>query len=276
MSEIHQHTSFYKFVALAEPERVAERLRELCVPLGGNVLVAPEGISGALGGPPAALDEFERALQNDPVFESAFTVIQFKRSFCTTQPFTLCKVHVKPELVAFGLEGVSGLVDPQETHVSPQAWRELIAREDVVLIDNRNSFEWKLGHFRGAVDPGVHHFRDFPAYVQAHAEQWKQTGKTVAMYCTGGIRCEKMGGWMQGELGLKVAQLDGGILNYFEQMAGAGEAETAWLGECFVFDKRIAIDTRREETATTAEQAYGDDPAEAWRLARAKRLDPAG
>ncbi|MDI4632803.1 hypothetical protein J7U46_07065 [Pelomonas sp. V22] len=270
---IHEHSSFYKFVALAEPERVATRLRELCVRLGGNVLVAPEGISGALGGPVEALDAFEQALLSDPVFESAFTGIQFKRSFCQTRPFTLCKVHVKPELVAFGLEGVSGLVDPRDTHVSPQAWRELIQREDVVLIDNRNSFEWKLGHFRGAVDPGVRHFRDFPAYVQAHADQWKREGKTVAMYCTGGIRCEKMGGWMQEELGLQVAQLDGGILNYFEQMQ---DAEADWLGECFVFDKRIAIDTRREETATTAEQAYGDDPAEAWRLARAKRLDPAG
>jgi len=272
-SAAHEHSSFYKFVALTDPERVAVRLRELCAALGGNVLVAPEGISGALGGLPQALDEFEHALQNDPVFESAFTGMQFKRSFCKTRPFTLCKVHVKPELVAFGLEGVSGLVDPSDTHVSPQDWRELIQRDDVVVIDNRNSFEWKLGHFRGAVDPGVRHFRDFPAYVQAHAQSWKDAGKTVAMYCTGGIRCEKMGGWMQDALGLKVAQLDGGIINYFEQM---GDAHADWLGECFVFDKRIAIDTRREETATTAEQAYGDDPAEAWRLARARRLDPAG
>ncbi|MDM4766503.1 rhodanese-like domain-containing protein [Pelomonas sp. SE-A7] len=267
----HEHSSFYKFVALSDAERVAERLRELCRELGGNVLVAPEGISGALGGLPAALDAFELALVEDPIFESAFRGIQFKRSFCTTRPFTLCKVHVKPELVAFGLEGVSGLDDARTTHVSPQDWHQLIAREDVVLLDNRNSFEWKLGHFRGAIDPGVRHFRDFPAYVQAHAEAWKQAGKTVAMYCTGGIRCEKIGGWMSRELGLQVAQLDGGILNYFEQTGGED-----WQGECFVFDKRIAIDPQREETATTAEQVFGDDPDEAWRLARARRLDPAG
>jgi len=93
------------------------------------------------------------------------------------------------------------------------------------------------------------------------------------MYCTGGIRCEKMGGWMQQQLGLKVAQLDGGILNYFEQMP---DAAADWQGECFVFDKRIAIDTRQQETATTAEQVFEGDPAEAWRLARARRLDPAG
>lgn len=148
----------------------------------------------------------------------------------------------------------------------------MIQRDDVVVLDNRNHFEFELGHFEGAIDPGVRHFRDFPAYVEAHAEAWRREGKTVAMYCTGGIRCEKMSGWMT-ERGLTVRQLDGGILNYFEQMP---DADADWRGECFVFDKRIAIDTRRRETATTAEQVYGDDPAEAWRLARAKRLDPAG
>jgi len=267
------HNSFYKFVPLAGPERVAQRLRELGTALGGNILVAPEGISAAISARPADMQIFEAALQSDPVFEGAFAQVHFKHNPCERSPFTLLKVHVKPELVAFGLPGVSGLADLPDSHVSPQQWRELMRREDVVLIDNRNSFEWRLGRFEGAIDPGVRHFRDFPAYVQAHADEWKRAGKTVAMYCTGGIRCEKMGGWMQQELGLKVAQLDGGILNYFETMADAG---ADWQGECFVFDKRIAIDTRLHETATTAEQVFEGDPAEAWRLARARRLDPAG
>ncbi|MDT9002047.1 rhodanese-like domain-containing protein [Paucibacter sp. APW11] len=273
---VHEHLSFYKFVALDDPEAIAVRLRERCGPsglrLGGNILLAPEGITAALGGTAADLDAFEQALQADAAFGGHFTGIHFKRSFGQTRPFTLLKVHVKPELVAFGLEGVSGLADARDSHVSPQAWRELIRRDDVVLIDNRNSFEWRLGRFAGAIDPGVRHFRDFPDYVQTHADEWKREGKTVAMYCTGGIRCEKMSGWMQAQ-GLKVAQLDGGILNYFEQMP---DAEADWQGECFVFDKRIAIDTQRQETATSAEQVYGDDPNEAWRLARAKRLDPKG
>lgn len=266
----HEHSSFYKFIALTDTSALAQRLRDVQVALGGtvggNILLAPEGVTGAIGGPVEALTAFEAALRAEPPFAD----LRFKRSFCDTRPFTLMKVHEKPELVAFGLPGVSGLADSRDTHVSPREWRELIRREDVVVIDNRNHFEFALGHFEGALDPRVRHFRDFPAYISRHADDWKQQGKTVAMYCTGGIRCEKLSGWMTDQ-GLTVRQLDGGIVNYFEQMP---DADADWLGECFVFDKRIAIDTRRRETATTAEQVYGDDPAEAWRLARAKRLDP--
>lgn len=267
----HEHSSFYLFVRLDETTALAQRLREAAraaAGVGGNLLLAPEGISGAIAGPPAALAQFEAALRAEP----PFAALHFKRSFCRSRPFTLMKVHEKPELVAFGMAGVSGLDDDRDTHVPPAQWRELIRREDVVLIDNRNHFEFKLGHFQGALDPGVRHFRDFPAYIQAHAPQWQAQGKTVAMYCTGGIRCEKLSGWMRDQ-GLQVRQLQGGIVNYFEQMPDAGQD---WLGECFVFDKRIAIDTQRQETDTTAEQVYGDDPAEAWRLARARRLDPGG
>ncbi|MBB3196936.1 oxygen-dependent tRNA uridine(34) hydroxylase TrhO [Roseateles terrae] len=268
----HQHSSFYKFVALEDTAALAQQLRDAYErqgrQVGGNILLAPEGITGAIGGPVDALTEFEAELRRHAPFAS----LHFKRSFCTTRPFTLLKVHEKPELVAFGLPDVTGLADRPDTHVAPQDWRELIRRDDVVVLDNRNHFEFKLGHFQGAVDPQVRHFRDFPEYVQAHADAWKREGKTVAMYCTGGIRCEKLSGWMQGQ-GLTVRQLEGGIVNYFEQMP---DADADWLGECFVFDKRIAIDTQRRETATTAEEVYGDDPAEAWRLARARRLDPGG
>jgi len=275
MNEPHVHSSFYRFVALAEPEAVAARLRELSGPetgIGGNILVAAEGISGAIAAPAAALAAFEQALQQDAVFGGAFAGMAFKHSACTTRPFTLIKVHCKPEIVAFGVPGVSGLPDPElpDTHVSPQRWRELLNEPDVLVLDNRNSFEYRLGRFKNAVDPEVAHFRDFPAYVAAHAEAWKAEGKRIAMYCTGGIRCEKTSAWMQSQ-GVDVYQLDGGIVSYFEQMP---DAAADWQGECFVFDKRMAIDTRLQETATTAEQVYGDDPKEAWRLARARRLDP--
>ncbi len=269
-SEPQVHSSFYRFVSLAEPERVAARLRELVTGLGGNILVAPEGISGAVAGPAGLLRGFEAALEGDPLFGTAFQGLQFKHSACDTPPFTLIKVHVKPEIVAFGVPGVSGLADPAraDTHVSPALWRELLDRPDVLVLDNRNSFEFRLGRFRNAIDPQVTHFRDFPAYVQHHAEEWKRAGKQIAMYCTGGIRCEKTAAWMQDQ-GLTVHQLDGGILNYFQAMP---EAAADWQGECFVFDKRIAIDTRLQETATSAEQAYAEEPP--WRLARAKRLHP--
>lgn len=264
------HTAFYKFTALPDPEPVAERLRELVAQpevdgLTGSILVAPEGINGMLAGAPQALDRIEAALLHDPLFAGAFAGMAFKHSACTTRPFGKMKVHVKKEIVPLGIEGV----DARQTgiNVSPQEWRELIKDPNLVLLDNRNSFEYRLGHFQGAIDPGVVNFRDFPAYVREHAPEWKAQGKRVAMYCTGGIRCEKTSAWML-EMELPVYQLEGGILNYFQEMP---DAQQDWQGECFVFDNRVALDTHLQESATTLEDVYGDD--EAWRLARARRLD---
>jgi UPF0176 protein len=255
------HTSFYRFVPLAEPEAVAAWLRERAGPLLGSVLVAHEGVSGALAGEAAAVDDFERALHAD----ARFTGTAFKRSACHTPPFGRLAVHVKPEIVSVGVPYARASGDTQR---SPAEWRTLMARDDVVLLDNRNGFEFRLGHFKGAQDPGVRSFRDFPRYVLDHADAWKAEGRAVAMYCTGGIRCEKTAAWMQG-LGLTVHELQGGILNYFQAMP---DAERDWQGECFVFDNRIALDTRLQQTSTTAEQVYAGDPDGAWRLARAKRL----
>ena len=258
------HIAFYRFVEIADADAFADRLRALTQGLTGSVLVAEEGINGVLAGLALELDAFEAALLADARF--AGTV--FRRTACTTRPFARMKVHRKPEIVAAGRAGGQPMAG---TAVSPEAWRALLDRDDVVMLDNRNAFEYRLGRFRGAVDPGVHHFRDFVAYVEASAAQWRAEGRRVAMYCTGGIRCDKTSGWMAG-LGLDVLRLDGGILNYFERMP---DAQRDWEGECFVFDNRIALDTRLQETATTPEEVYGADPADAWRLARARRLDAA-
>lgn len=259
------HTAFYKFTPLADPHGVAVQLRRLLAqPAGltGSVLLATEGINGMLAGSADAVDSIEKSLLED----AAFAGMAFKRSACHTAPFARLKVHVRKEIVPLGVDGV----DARHTgiNVSPQDWRALIKDPDVLLLDNRNSFEYRLGHFAGAVDPGVANFRDFAAYVQAHAAQWQAQGKRVAMYCTGGVRCEKTSAWMRG-LGLAVYQLDGGILNYFRQMP---DAQQDWQGECFVFDNRVALDTRLNETATTLEDVYDAAPDGAWRLARARRL----
>jgi UPF0176 protein len=266
------HSSFYKFVPLADPDALVEVLRELVAPLTGSILVAEEGISGALAAPLGLLQAFEHAVQNDPRLHGAFSGMAFKHSACVTKPFWKVRVHRKKEIVALGVEGVSGVTREQtdRTHVSPQQWRELIARDDVVVIDNRNHFEYRLGRFKNAIDPKVDNFRDFPSYLQAQAPQWKAEGKRVAMYCTGGIRCEKTSAWMQNDLGLEVFQLDGGIVSYFQALP---DADRDWEGECFVFDNRVAIDTHLCETSTTVQQVYNDAPDEAWRLVRAKRLD---
>lgn len=264
------HTAFYRFVALADCESVAARLRELTQRLTGSILVAAEGINGVLAGPVGEVDAFEQALIHGAEFNGVFEGTLFKRSACVSAPFARMKVHCKKEIVAFGIDGVSAAADAGLS-VSPQAWRELIAQDDVVVLDNRNSFEYRLGKFNNAVDPQVANFRDFPAYVQANASHWKAQGKRVAMYCTGGIRCEKSGAWMR-DMGLEVLQLEGGILNYFQSMP---DAEKDWQGECFVFDNRIALDSKLQETDTTHEQVYAAEPDGAWRIARAKRLDAA-
>jgi UPF0176 protein len=279
------HTAFYKFVRLPEPESVAAWLRALLAaaepPVLGSVLVAAEGVNGMLAGTPQALDRVEQALVGavpgftphgaPPGSPGPFAGMAFKRSACRSAPFHKLKVHVKREIVPLGIDGVDasagGGID-----VAPAAWRELIAQDDVLLLDNRNSFEFRLGRFNGAVDPQVGNFRDFPAYVRAHADAWKASGQRIAMYCTGGIRCEKTSAWMA-DLGLPVYQLEGGILNYFAQMP---DAQADWQGECFVFDNRVALDTRLQETDTTLEQVYTGAPDGAWRLARAQRLAQAG
>ncbi len=249
---------------MADPAAFADwlRVRGAALSLGGVVLVASEGLSAAIAGEAEAVQAFEAELQLQP----GFADLHVKHNACERRPFSRFKVSVKREIVAFGIPGVQG--DATDTHVSPQRWRELLAEPDTVVLDNRNSFEFKLGRFRGAIDPGVAHFRDFPAYVEAHRDAWQ--GKTVAMYCTGGIRCEKTAAWMQAR-GLKVAQLDGGILNFLDVFPDAADD---WQGECYVFDKRIAIDAQARETGTTAEQVF-TAPEDAWRLARARRLDPA-
>ncbi len=258
------HSSFYRFTPMADPAGFAEWLRErgAALALGGVVLVAEEGLSAAVAGEAEAVQAFEAELQAQP----GLAGLHFKHNACERRPFSRFKVSVKREIVAFGIPGVQG--DATDTHVSPQRWRELLDDPDTVVLDNRNTFEFKLGRFRGAIDPGVAHFRDFPAYVEAHRDEWQ--GRTVAMYCTGGIRCEKTAAWMQAR-GLKVAQLDGGILNFLEAFP---DAARDWEGECYVFDKRIAIDAAGRETGTTAAQVF-TEPADAWRLNRARRLDPA-
>lgn len=265
------HTAFYKFVRMPQSEEVAVWLRELTArpdnAVTGSILVASEGINGMLAGSSPALDAIEYALLHDARFDGLFSGMTFKRSACTTVPFYKMKVHCKAEIVPLGIEGVDA-TRRTGINVNPRDWRALIAQDDVVLLDNRNSFEYRLGHFEGAIDPGVTNFRDFPAYVLAHAAQWKAEGKRVAMYCTGGIRCEKTSAWMLA-LELPVYQLEGGILNYFQQMP---DAQQDWRGECFVFDNRVAVDTLLQETASTLDDVYGQEADGEWRLARARRL----
>jgi UPF0176 protein len=260
------HSAFYKFVRLDTPTETAEYVRTLAGAhsLTGSVLIAHEGINGVLAGSAAALDAFETAMHAIPVFADLWC----KRTACKTPPFTKLKVHVKEEIVELGIAGVDA-VHHRPRRISPAAWSAVLDDPNTVVIDNRNAFEFRLGHFRNAVNPDVDNFRDIPAWMETHAAQWTQSGKRVAMYCTGGIRCEKTSAWLQTKK-IETLELEGGILNF---LASHPHAQRDWLGECFVFDNRVALDAGLRETGTTEERVY--DPTrgdEAWRLARALRL----
>jgi UPF0176 protein len=229
------HDAFYRFVPVENPEALIATLEKLCAGAGvlGSILVATEGINGMLCGNQEALQIVRDGLETDARFRD----LMYKRTHCREQVFKKLKVRLKPEIVALGIEGVDAS-KYHGTDVSPHLWRELIKREDVVLIDNRNAFEYTLGHFKGAINPGVDNFRDFAAFIESNLLNWQD--KTISMYCTGGIRCEKTSAWLA-EKGIQIMQLEGGIINYFAQVE---DAELDYEGTCFVFDKRQELDSR--------------------------------
>lgn len=244
------HIAFYRFTEVPDVDAAVARVRDLTRGLTGSVLIAPEGVNGMLAGSPEDVASFLTTAAQDDVVATLFDGITTKRTRFDRPPFHRMIVKAKNEIVPLGVDDLdmpARMADVHATDVPPHEWRELIRRDDVVVLDNRNSFEFGVGRFEGAIDPGVENFRDFTAYVEAHAEQWKRDGTTVAMYCTGGIRCEKSSPWMQ-DLGLEVRQLQGGILNYFAQMP---DAEQDWHGECFVFDDRVTLDTNLRDTGKT-------------------------
>jgi UPF0176 protein len=234
------HDAFYRFVRIADPEALASSLERVCTDAGvlGSVLVAEEGINAMLCGSSTQLQHVRDALESD----SRFTAMTYKRTTCSAQVFKHLKIKRKKEIVPLGLEGVDAAAH-RGVDIPPEAWRGLLERDDVIVIDNRNSFEFQLGRFKGAIDPGVDNFRDFAAYLESKLPEWQ--GKQIAMYCTGGIRCEKTTAWLA-QRGLEVWQLEGGILNYFQRIP---DAELDYEGTCFVFDERRELDTNAREVA---------------------------
>jgi UPF0176 protein len=234
------HDAFYRFTTIQNPDKLCQQLEALCLEAGvlGTILLATEGINGMLCGTASQLQTVRDVLEADSRFAGLF----YKRTKCSQQVFKRLKVRVKPEIVPLGIDGVD-----TQTHkgqdVSPLEWRELLKRDDVIVIDNRNAFEFEIGHFKGAINPDVEHFRDFAAYLDAHLPEWQAQNKTVAMYCTGGIRCEKTTAW-QAARGFHILQLEGGILHYFQSLE---DADQDYDGGCFVFDAREVLDTKLEE-----------------------------
>ena len=242
MSADFINISVYKFVSLDDLDSRRRQLLDLAnrLELKGTVLLAPEGINLFVSGSRSAIDEFVNFLHKDPKLAD----LDPKESPSDHQPFSRMLVRIKKEIIAFGVETVDPRGYTSQKIPAEELKRWLDAGKDFTLLDVRNDYEVELGTFDKATAIGVDNFRDFPAAVRELPKESKE--KPLVMFCTGGIRCEKAGPLMEQEGFKDVFQLDGGILKYFEEVGGSH-----YDGECFVFDKRVAVDPALEETATT-------------------------
>lgn len=229
--------ALYKFVSLPDYKRLQAPVYEACVmhKIKGTLLLAEEGINGTIAGLPDDVRDLLQFLRTAPVFQGRFSDLEHKESFSDEHPFYRLKVKLKKEIVTLGVPGVSP-TKKVGTYVKPQDWNALISDPEVVLIDTRNDYEVGIGTFKGAIDPKTATFREFPKYVSENFDKAKH--KKVAMFCTGGIRCEKASSFMLEQGFEEVYHLEGGILKYLETVP---EQESLWQGDCFVFDQRVAV-----------------------------------
>jgi UPF0176 protein len=229
--------AFYQFAALPDFRDLREPLRLICAKLDlkGSVLLAREGINGTVAGNAEAIDELTHQLRDGSLFGGRLDNLELKFSAAATLPFQRLKVRLKKEIVTLG----DTQTDPTRQvgiYVDPADWNDLIAMPDTLLIDTRNAFEVAMGTFEGAIDPGIQSFGQFKAFAADHLDAAKH--RRVAMFCTGGIRCEKASAYLLARGFTEVYHLKGGILKYLE---GVPESESRWRGECFVFDDRVAL-----------------------------------
>jgi UPF0176 protein len=241
--------AFYQFAALPDFRQLREPLRATCGRLGlkGSVLLAHEGINGTLAGDAAAIAKLVEELQHGALFGSRLDRLELKFSHAVAMPFQRLKIRLKKEIVTLG----DSTADPSRqagVYVEPADWNELIASPDMLVIDTRNAFEVAMGTFPGAVDPGIKSFGQFREFAARHLDPAKH--RKVAMFCTGGIRCEKASAWLLSRGFAEVYHLKGGILKYLESVP---EAESRWRGECFVFDDRVALGHGLRERAMETE-----------------------
>jgi UPF0176 protein len=230
--------AFYKFAELGDYREMRATLLQRCEELGlfGSILLAAEGINGTVSGAKQAVVALLDYLRSD----RRLSDLAAKWSEAPEVPFYRMKVRLKKEIVTLGVPGIDPRAEVGE-YVEPEEWNDLISRPDVRLIDARNDYEFHLGTFEGAEDPGTRSFRDFPEWARQNLDP--EHDRHVAMFCTGGIRCEKATAYLKQQGFEHVYHLQGGILNYLERV---GEDGSLWRGDCFVFDNRVTVDHELE------------------------------
>ena len=233
---LHSVISFYKFVKINNPKKLRKSLLDILLneDVVGTFLIAKEGINATVSGSDISLKKIMKFLDK----QKGFNDIEYKHSYSIKRVFKRLKIKVKDEVVALGKKEI----DPSKTtgnYIEPKNWNKLIADPDVLLIDTRNTYEIKIGTFLGAENPNIKNFRDFPNFVKKKLNSKKN--QKIAMFCTGGIRCEKASSYLL-EKGFKdVYQLKGGILKYLEQNT---KKNSRFKGECFVFDERVSVNKK--------------------------------
>lgn len=240
--------ALYKFTSFDDPDGLRPGIREVAEANGvmGTILVATEGINGTVAGPEPGVRAVLAYLRALPGCAN----LDWKESWTAEQPFRRLKVRLKREIVTLGQP-----VDPNArvgTYVSPGDWNAVVSDPDTVVIDTRNDYEVAIGTFEGAVDPKTGSFGQFPGWWERNKDDF--AGKRVAMFCTGGIRCEKASSWLLGQGVNEVLHLKGGILKYLEDVP---QSESTWQGECYVFDDRVSVLHGLEQGSHTMCHACG-------------------
>lgn len=231
--------ALYKFVNLPDVRELKLHLLAICKDnhIKGTILLAGEGINATIAGSRQGIDTLKNFLEED----GRFTGLEYKESFASQVPFYRMKVKLKQEIVTMGISGIDP-VRSSGIRVDAEQWNRLLSDPEVLVLDTRNQYEYEVGTFRNAVSPYLDSFRDFPQYVKDNLDRNKH--RKVAMFCTGGIRCEKASAYMVEQGFEEVYQLQGGILKYLEEVQAD---RNLWCGECFVFDNRVTVDEALNE-----------------------------
>ena len=248
---------YYHYVEILDPEAVVEEHLAYCLELGvkGRIYIAPEGINGTISGTTEQVDTYIEYMDQHPLFHG----MVFKSDEADDHAFIKMHVRVKPELVNFRLDED---VNPKEItgqYLEPAEFYERLQDPNTIVIDARNDYEHDVGHFKGAIKPNIHNFRELPRWIQENKELFE--GKRIMAYCTGGVRCEKFTGWLKREGFNDVAQLHGGIVTYGKDPVAQGQF---WEGQCYVFDKRLVVPVNQVNPTIVGRDWFDGTPCERY------------
>lgn len=253
----HEILLYYRFTSIEDPQTLVDEHQALCdsLHLKGRIFIGHEGINGTVSGLKEHTKAYRETLQAHPVFKG----ISFKIDDADDHAFAKMHVRLKQEIVRLELDDAPSPTDKTAPALKPLEFYQLMQQDNVVILDTRNQYEYDLGRFKGAINPGIDNFRDLPAWLKEHQASLKD--KTILTYCTGGIRCEKLTGWMMEQGFSDVYQLEGGIITYGQDPQTKG---IDWEGQCYVFDRRIGVAINQVNPEVVGRDYFDGTPCERY------------